>query len=353
VLIDFIDGDPDRPIITGRVYSADKGPTNVPFPHPDIEKKNVVIRKPSGGTGAGAGDGGNDSATELPATVKTDLRYSGIKTWSVPFDTPDGKPDKTRYHLLRFDDTTSREQYLIRSQGRLDITAFNHRYENIGRDRNMTVGGKKITPPPKEIGGDYITKIFRHYHLHVGDPEFPTQSGNRTTLLEQSERLKIVKDSLLSIGGNWSTAVGGDYYLHVGSPSGGGNRTTILAMNDRLNVLGFLNQNISGAWTTDAGGQVTITASGAGVGGQIVLSATQTISLVVGSSQITITPGSITLDSPLVQASQSVVVPGTPVPPVPPITPIPPVVDDPDVPKPQEPTSADPGDKLNPPQWQS
>ncbi len=155
VLVDFLDGDPERPVITGRLYNADGLPTNLPFPDPSV--KDTQIK----------------DLTDLPNTARPDLPLSGIKTWSIPTTDGDGKALPTRFHLLRFSDKRNAEQYLIRSQHRLDITAFDKRYESIGSDRHLTVGGKKTDPPPPEIGGDYIGKIFRHYYLHVGDPEFP------------------------------------------------------------------------------------------------------------------------------------------------------------------------------------
>jgi hypothetical protein len=246
-----------------------------------------------------------------------------------------------RFNLLRFDDTRNQEQYLIRSQGRLDITAYNHRYETIGRNRNLTVGGKKITPPPKEIGGDYITKIFRHYHLHVGDPEFPTQSGNRVTKLEQSDKLFVKKDSQLDSG--TYSAVTGNYYLHVsGRPgSGGGKRDTIIDDKDSLLVKADLNQMISGNWSTALAKQMSVRSDTT-----IVLEAFTNISLVVGGSSIVITPSSIAITSPMVLINS-----GGP-PPASPIVPPAPPVNDPSIPDPQNPTQADSGSSLDPPEWQ-
>ncbi len=270
VLVSFLDGDPERPIITGRVYSANPTSTNLPFPPRAFEQTSL------------------QQVSDLPATASTDPPYSGIKSFSIPSRGSNAKPEGKRFHLLRFDDTRGKEQYLIRSQKWLDITAFDSRYETIHRDRHLTVGGKKITPPPKEIGGDYIAKIFRDYHLHVGDPDFPTQSGNRYTLLEQTDEIEVKRDSNQLIHGNWSSSVGG---------------------------------------------QVTIDATDAG--GTIVLNASTNITLSVGASSIVITPAAIAITSPMVLINS-----GGP-PPAPPIDAI--------VDLPKDPVQADPGDSLTPP----
>jgi uncharacterized protein involved in type VI secretion and phage assembly len=288
VLIDFLDGDPERPVIVGRLYNADKGKTNLPFP--DSQLKDTEIKNLSG----------------LPATSKFDLPLSGIKTWSIPTTGKDDSGNPTllppRFHLLRFSDKRNHEQYLIRSQHRLDITALEKRYESISSDRHLSVGGKKLTPPPKEIGGDYLAHVFRHYHLHVGDPDFPAESGNRITLIEQNDRTKVVKTSDQDVGGDWSTS---------------------------------------------AGGQATIAAMGPG--GTIVLSATTNITLSVGATSIVVTPAGVSITAPVINlvspatlSTLPVIRGAAPLPPAPPILPA--------VPKPTDPTPADPGDTLTPPE---
>ena len=289
-----IAGDPERPIITGRVYNADQSTTNLPFPHPSVKDQHLKNR---GQTGA-AGD-----AKELQDTTNFDLPLSGIKTFSIPTTDAGGKELSKRFHLLRFSDKRDHEQYLIRSQHRLDITAFDKRFESIGSDRHLTVGGKTPPPPgPPAIGGTYFAKIFQHYHLHVGDPAFPDDSGNRFTRIEQDDQIAVVQDSLQDIGGNWSTSVGG---------------------------------------------QMTVNAMG--LEGTIVLNASFNITLMVGPSSIVITPLGISITGPVINLVAPAILSTVPVVPIgaatlPPGIPIPPLVT-----KPTDPTAADPGDTLTPP----
>jgi uncharacterized protein involved in type VI secretion and phage assembly len=322
VIVSFIDGDPDRPIITGRVYNADYGTTNLPFPNKDTASTKI------------------DNVTALPGTARHDLPRSGIKTYSVPTKDSQGKPLTPGYHLLRFDDTRGKEQYLIRSQGRLDMTVFNHRYETIHRDRNLTVGGKSYKDgQPYKIGGDYITKIYRHYYLHVGDPDFPTQSGNRITRLEQNDELYVDKDSKL-VSGTWSGATG-DYYLHVGGgPQSGGKKSEIVDHNSDLLIKGDYNMMISGEWKTALASQMSVRSDTT-----IVLEAFSNITLVVGGSSIVITPAGIQITGPIIQKNSG----ASPASPNGPETP---PQNDPSISNPQDPTPADPGDSLTPPKWQ-
>jgi uncharacterized protein involved in type VI secretion and phage assembly len=80
VIVDFLAGDPDRPIITGRVYNADKDShTNRPFV--DDELANESLK----------------NIQDLRKKESTRWFFSGIKTRSIPLkDT-----EKDRFHLLR------------------------------------------------------------------------------------------------------------------------------------------------------------------------------------------------------------------------------------------------------------
>jgi uncharacterized protein involved in type VI secretion and phage assembly len=342
VIVDFIAGDPERPIITGRVYNADKGTTNLPFPDPSEENTTLKHRP----------DDRPAPPVPLSSTVHSDLLLSGIKTWSIPTTDEKGIPKSKRFQLLRFSDKREHEQYLIRAQHRLDITAYQTRYETIHLDRHLTVGGKKKNSDSgtgttsaggggsqsANIVGDYITKIYRDYHLHVGDPEYKDESGNRTTLLEQTDALHVKKDSKLVVDGGSSASVG-NFYLHsVKGQNGGGKYTLIVDDNDELQVKGDYNQMISGNWSTALSKQMSVRSDTT-----IVLEAFSNLTLVVGSSSIVLTPAAISITSPMVLINSG----GAP--PASPIVPPSPTVADPSIDPPKDPKPADPGNSLTPP----
>jgi uncharacterized protein involved in type VI secretion and phage assembly len=166
VIVSFIDGDPSRPIVTGRVYN---GVSLHPF---DL----------------------NTAANQT---------RSGIKTQT----TPKSADDPQRFHLVRFDDAPDKEQLLLRSQKRLDITALGNRYETIGNNRNLTVGW--IDTKHEVAGGDHINKIYGDYHLHVGDPAGPFNGGHRYELVENDYDLEVKKETNFKLDGDWNVTVGG------------------------------------------------------------------------------------------------------------------------------------------------
>ncbi|MEZ5423839.1 MAG: type VI secretion system tip protein TssI/VgrG [Pyrinomonadaceae bacterium] len=117
VLVDFLQGDPDQPIITGSVYNPET------MPHYDLPK------------------------------FKT-LTY--IKTRTSP---DDGKG----FNELRFEDKQGKEQVFIHSQKRYDLRAKGSMYETCGGNRQEVIGVRSDNQP----GGNLAITVGGNYDLHV------------------------------------------------------------------------------------------------------------------------------------------------------------------------------------------
>jgi len=96
VVVDFLEGDPDQPIIIGRVYNADQNP---PYELP-AEKTKSVIK-----THSTLGGGGSNE--------------------------------------IRFEDLKNQEQILLHAQKDLHVRVKNDRVENVGHDRHLIVHKNK------------------------------------------------------------------------------------------------------------------------------------------------------------------------------------------------------------------
>ena len=112
VLVDFLDGDPERPVITGRLYNADRTDSNTNLPFPDNSVKDTKLIH----------------LTDLPTTANFNLRYSGIKTWSIPTTDVNGSAEPWGFICCGSMTRAGPEQYLIRSQRRIDITVLDTFY---------------------------------------------------------------------------------------------------------------------------------------------------------------------------------------------------------------------------------
>ncbi len=122
VLVDFLQGDPDQPIITGSVYNPET------MPHYDLPK------------------------------FKT-LTY--IKTRTSP---DDGKG----FNELRFEDKQGKEQVFIHSQKRYDLRAKGSMYETCGGNRQEVIGVRSDNQP----GGNLAITVGGNYDLHVKEDQF-------------------------------------------------------------------------------------------------------------------------------------------------------------------------------------
>ncbi|MFO1158070.1 MAG: type VI secretion system tip protein TssI/VgrG [Reyranellaceae bacterium] len=155
VLVDFLDGDPDRPLITGRVYNAAH---NYPL--------------------------------DLP---KFRLR-SGIKTRIVPLATG----DKAKFHMMRFDDTAGKEQLLLRSQGRTDVTSFGTYYETVHADLHSAIGGKN--PDTGKSGGSMFVTVGGEHDQHIMKDMYEG--------IDAKFELTVKADTAQDLQAKYSTVVG-------------------------------------------------------------------------------------------------------------------------------------------------
>ena len=175
VLVTFIDGDPNRPVITGRLYNPG---SQQPFDAP-------------GTTPASPPPG---PFRPQSALVQTTQRRSGIKTASTP--KPDGA--KSRFHMLRFDDNFHEEQWLMRSQGRMDVTAFSNYFEKVYGNRHINIGGKD--PDTGKGGGAFVMTTGGTYDLHVGDARYEG--------VDAAMQISVKADVAFDYQAKWNNIIG-------------------------------------------------------------------------------------------------------------------------------------------------
>ena len=132
MIVDFLEGDPDQPIIVGTVYNADQMPPYL-GQGPDAKHKN-------------------------------DNKVSGFKS-----NTTKGGQG---FNELRFDDTKDKEQVFVHAEKDIDIRVKNDAMESVLDDRHLTVGqekdGKKEGDFKELVVRDHHTKVRRHEERQVG-----------------------------------------------------------------------------------------------------------------------------------------------------------------------------------------
>jgi type VI secretion system secreted protein VgrG len=162
VVVSFLEGDPDRPLITGRVYNADQ---TVPYPLPDQQTKSTLKSMSSKGGGG--------------------------------------------FNEIRFEDLKGSEQVFIHGQKDLDIRIENDRKEWIGEDRHLIVTRDKMEQVQRDshidISRDQIEKLGRDHHLTI--------SGKEAIQITGSHSLQVTGDVIEQFSGNQSTQVTQNLYI--------------------------------------------------------------------------------------------------------------------------------------------
>jgi len=156
VLVGFVDGDPDKPVIVGSLYSDDAPP---PFPMPS--------KKEQGG-----------------------------------FSTRSSKKGGTsNANILRFDDTKGSEEFFIQAEKDMNVLIKNARTETInvgdfdGDDTYLLKNGDKYITVQK---GDFLTHLEEGNHYRVidkGNDALFVKKGDRIVEVTEGDHIVIVKKS--------------------------------------------------------------------------------------------------------------------------------------------------------------
>jgi type VI secretion system secreted protein VgrG len=162
VIVDFIEGDPDRPLITGSVYNANTMP---PYKLPDEKTKSTI--KTNSSTG---GDGFNE---------------------------------------IRFEDAKGEEEIFIHGEKNLDMRIKNDRREWIGNDRHLVVKRDKLEEVGRDshivIKRDELQEIKRDHNLKIKGKQAIDVTGSRSVTVK-GDVIEVFK-------GKHSEQVTQDYYV--------------------------------------------------------------------------------------------------------------------------------------------
>lgn len=157
VIVDFLEGDPDQPIITGCVYNPQTMP---PYQLPDHKTKSTIK------TNSSKGGGG--------------------------------------FNEIRFEDKKGEEQIFVHGQKDQDIRIRNDRRELIGNDRHLIVKRDKREKIERDkhiiIERDEIIKIERDLHRKV--------EGKIAFKTDQSFSHEIGQGKSEKVGGNYAIDAG-------------------------------------------------------------------------------------------------------------------------------------------------
>jgi type VI secretion system secreted protein VgrG len=182
VIVDFLEGDPDHPIITGRVYNNDNMP---PY--------------------------------ELPANAT----QSGIKSRS-------SKGGGTEnFNEIRFEDKKGEEEIYLHGEKDWNIIIENNKTQSIGNDESLSVGNDRI----KSVGRNQEESIEENKKITVGGNHEETVSGNAKIKVKKGKEITVGESMTLDIDKSLSAHVGKDLSENIDK-----NMTSIVGDNLSIDI---------------------------------------------------------------------------------------------------------------------
>lgn len=162
VIVEFLEGDPDRPIVTGCVYNAREAP---------------------------------------PYALPGNMTRSGVKTNS--------SKGGGGFNEIRFEDKKGSEQVFFHAEKNQDVRVKNDSFEWVGHDRHLVIKNNQLELVEQDrnehVKRDHKETIDRDRNLHV--------KGKQAALIEKTLSLTVMEDVAEVFKKNHSETVTKDLYI--------------------------------------------------------------------------------------------------------------------------------------------
>ena len=182
VVVDFLEGDPDQPLITGRVYNAEQMP---PWDLPANATQTGILTRSSKGGGYG------------------------------------------NANAIRFEDKKGAEQLWIHAEKNQDIEVENDETHWVGHDRKKTIDHDETS----HIKHDRTETVDNNETITVHGMRTETVDKNETITIHQNRTETVDLNETIKIGVNRSENVGANETIGIGA-----NRTITVGASETATV---------------------------------------------------------------------------------------------------------------------
>jgi type VI secretion system secreted protein VgrG len=224
VIVDFLEGDPDEPIITGRVYNAEQMP---------------------------------------PYALPANMTQTGTKTRSSKGGDP------SNFNEIRFEDKKGSEQLFVHAEKNHDIEVEHDETHWVGHDRTRRVDNDETVT----VKRDLTFTVDRNKMLHIVGDHSENIDGAMSIVVGKNLTESVLVNYAETVGGAMELTVGAALAISVGavmseaiggakSESIGGNKTETIGSNSTIQVTKNRSESISENLTVEVSKDASLRVSG-------------------------------------------------------------------------------------------
>jgi type VI secretion system secreted protein VgrG len=245
VIVDFLEGNPDQPIITGRVYNAEQMP---------------------------------------PYTLPANMTQSGALTRS----TKGGSPATA--NQIRFEDKKGSEQLLVHAEKNQDIEVENDETHWVGHDQTVTIDHDRT----EHVKHDETITVDNNRTETVHKNESITVDVNRSRSVGGSETVSVGSNQSISVSGDQTVAVNGGQSVTVGKA-----RTKSVGKDETSNVAGSRSDSVGKDDSLEVAGKSAVNIGkdyAISVGKKLIIDVADEVTIKTGDASVTMKKdGTITI----------------------------------------------------------
>lgn len=300
VVVDFLEGDPDQPLVTGRVYNAEQMP---PWDLPaNATQSGILTRSSKGGAYANAN------------AVRFEDKAGSEQLWIHAEKNQDIEVEKDETHWVGQDrkKTIDRDETTHVKHDRTEtvdhdetITVHNNRTETVDKEEAITIHGGRTEVVDKEenitIHGGRTEKVDKDESITIDGQRTETVAKNETITINGARTETVAKDETITINGGRTESVAKDESIAIK-----GGRTETVAKDESITISGGRTESvtkdesvtISGGRTVSVTKDESLTVTGGRtvsigkddaltVGKTLSITATDSITLTTGSASLT------------------------------------------------------------------
>ncbi|HEX5686591.1 MAG TPA: type VI secretion system tip protein TssI/VgrG [Ideonella sp.] len=309
VVVSFLEGDPDAPLIVGRTYNGENLP---PWDLPANATQSGFLTRSSKGGGYGNAnairfeDKAGSEQLWIHAEKNQDIEVENDETHWVGHD---------RKKTIDNDETTHVKHDRTETVDNNEtITIGVDRTEKVGSNEKISIGANRT----EDVGANETITITANRTESVGGNETISVTGNRTITVSASETASVTLqrthlvgvNETIGIGGAQEVAIGGLQSITVGAVQSiavGAAQSTLVGASQSVKVIGSQSvtvgtgrdvkvgaklstvvgadeaRSVAGKRATDVGGDDTFN-----VTGKVAVSAGDSIALTAGDASITL-----------------------------------------------------------------